>query len=75
LTAGAGAILDKRYGDCKDHATLMEALLQTAGIASTPVLINAGNSYKLSPVAQDGQVRNRYAVQLDADGGARTTAC
>lgn len=120
----AGAILDNRYGDCKDHTTLMEALLEAAGIASTPVLINAGNSYKLSPVAslgefnhaityipaldlyldstaeniaggylpegdldkqviltrsgelgrtpvaQDGQVRNRYAVQLDADGGA-----
>ncbi|MRV74931.1 DUF3857 domain-containing protein [Duganella sp. FT92W] len=43
-------ILDNRYGDCKDHVTLMEALLQAAGIDSTPALINQGPSYKLPSV-------------------------
>ncbi len=38
-------ILAAGYGDCKDKATLLGALLEAAGIASTPVLVNAGHSY------------------------------
>lgn len=45
----ADSVLANRFGDCKDHATLMEALLRVAGIESTPVLINSGNAYRLSP--------------------------
>jgi len=37
----AGQILKNRYGDCKDHATLMRALLRAKGIAADYVLINA----------------------------------
>jgi len=47
---GAEDVLERHYGDCKDHATLTEAMLGAAGIDSTPVLINAGNVYKLQPV-------------------------
>jgi transglutaminase-like putative cysteine protease len=63
----AEAVLDNRYGDCKDHATLMEALLRAVGIDSTPVLINAGNSYKLAPVASLGQFNHaiNYIPSLD----------
>lgn len=43
-------ILDNRMGDCKDHATLLQALLAAKGIASTQALINAGSSYKLPRV-------------------------
>ena len=43
-------ILDNRLGDCKDHAALLQALLLARGIESTPVLINAGSSYKLPEV-------------------------
>lgn len=39
------SILAAGYGDCKDKATLLGALLEAKGIASTPVLVNAGNSY------------------------------
>ncbi len=35
-------ILNMKMGDCKDHATLMQALLAAQGIASTQVLVNAG---------------------------------
>lgn len=42
--------LDEREGDCKDHATLYEALLAAAGIDSSPVLVNASNAYELPPV-------------------------
>ena len=38
-------ILQKRYGDCKDHVTLLNALLTAVGIESEPVLINTLNEY------------------------------
>lgn len=47
----ADAILQARYGDCKDHVTLLEALLAAKGIKSSPVLVNALNSYVLPKVA------------------------
>ena len=63
----AESVLDNRYGDCKDHATLMEAMLRAVGIDSTPVLINAGNSFKLSPVASLGEFNHAitYVPSLD----------
>ncbi len=47
----ASAVLQNRYGDCKDHVMILGALLAAKGIPSSPVLINAGNTYRLSPVA------------------------
>lgn len=47
----ADTILAARYGDCKDHAALLEALLAAKGIASSPVLVNSGNVYWLPDVA------------------------
>lgn len=44
-------ILNNRYGDCKDHVALLEALLRAKGIESSPALINLGNAYKLPKVA------------------------
>jgi transglutaminase-like putative cysteine protease len=35
----AGEVLRNRYGDCKDHATLLVAMLKVAGIKGYPVLI------------------------------------
>jgi transglutaminase superfamily protein len=43
----AADVLKHRYGDCKDHATLMSALLAAKDIASEHVLINSGPSYTL----------------------------
>lgn len=43
----ASTVLENRYGDCKDHAALLEALLAAAGIDSSPALINSGNAYRL----------------------------
>jgi len=50
----AATVLANRYGDCKDHAALLEALLGAAGIASTAVLVNNGNTYRLPEVATMG---------------------
>ena len=47
-------IVKLRYGDCKDHATLMGALLAAKSIASEAVVINAGNVYTLPQVAVRG---------------------
>lgn len=44
----AGEVLSRRYGDCKDHVTLLAALLRAKGIDSSPVLLNAGTSQWLS---------------------------
>lgn len=43
----AAAILKNKYGDCKDHVTLMSALLAAKGIASEHVLINSATTYTL----------------------------
>jgi transglutaminase-like putative cysteine protease len=45
-------VLVNRYGDCKDHVALLEALLRAKGIESTGALIRIGvASYKLSAAA------------------------
>ena len=43
----AQSILDHRYGDCKDHVVLLEALLRAVGIESTPALVNLGRAMRL----------------------------
>lgn len=40
-------VLDNKMGDCKDHATLLQALLAAVDIRSEQVLINAGELYDL----------------------------
>lgn len=43
-------VLDNKMGDCKDHATLLQALLTAKGIASTQALINVGAMYRLPKI-------------------------
>jgi transglutaminase-like putative cysteine protease len=40
-------VLDNKMGDCKDHATLLQAMLAAAGVRSEQVLINSGSDYEL----------------------------
>lgn len=44
-------ILNNRYGDCKDHAAILESLLKAKGIESSTALINWGESYTLPKYA------------------------
>jgi hypothetical protein len=44
----AASVLSNKFGDCKDKATLMSALLAAKGIASEAVLINLGGAYTLT---------------------------
>jgi transglutaminase-like putative cysteine protease len=43
-------ILDNRMGDCKDHATLLEAFYNAIGIESTQALVNSGSRYSLPEI-------------------------
>ncbi len=43
-------ILDNRMGDCKDHATLIDAFYNSVGINSTQALINSGSRYSLPEI-------------------------
>ena len=46
----ADQVLTNRYGDCKDHAILMQALLKAAGIQSSMALVSSGIAYTVSTV-------------------------
>ncbi|GAB2507924.1 DUF3857 and transglutaminase domain-containing protein [Pseudoxanthomonas sangjuensis] len=63
----AGSILANRYGDCKDHTVVLEALLAAKGIASTPVLIGAGGGPTLPAVAVLGRFNHAitYVPEFD----------
>jgi len=59
-------ILDNRWGDCKDHVVILEALLTAKGIDSSPALINTNDSYVLPKLA--GLIFNHvitYVPSLD----------
>lgn len=70
-------VLDNLMGDCKDHATLLQALLSAKGIAATQALVNAGNKYSLPkiPVVQSVNHVLNYLPELDLflDSTARDT--
>lgn len=74
----APAVLANRYGDCKDHAALLQALLAAVGIQSSAALINSGDAYRLPGVPSLG-VLNHVIVyvpqlQLYLDPTAATVA-
>ncbi|KRD79875.1 DUF3857 and transglutaminase domain-containing protein [Lysobacter sp. Root983] len=60
-------VLDNRLGDCKDHATLLQALLAAKGIEASQALVNAGNVYRLPeiPVASSVNHVINYLPGLD----------
>ena len=54
----AATVLRNRYGDCKDHAILMSALLAAKGIAAEQVLINGETAYTLPEPATLGYLNH-----------------
>lgn len=74
----ASSVLANRYGDCKDHAVLLQALLAASGIPSSAALLNGDNAYRLPEVPALG-VLNHVIVyvpqlQLFLDPTAKTVA-
>ena len=63
----ASEILSTRYGDCKDHVALLEAMLHAVGIDSSPALINLGDAYRLPELAISNPINHviTYIPSLD----------
>ena len=51
-------MLDNKMGDCKDHATLLQALLAARGIRAVQALVNSGSAYRLPKVPTAAQVNH-----------------
>ncbi len=70
-------VLENKLGDCKDHTALLESLLAAKGIASTPALVNSGETYTLPKVPTVWVFNHviNYIPSLDlyADSTARFT--
>jgi len=59
----AEQVLGNKLGDCKDHVVLLQALLASAGIDSTAVLVHSGGSFKL-PVIASPEVINHVIIYI-----------
>lgn len=70
-------ILDNKMGDCKDHATLLQALLSARGIRSTQALVNASSIYRLPKIPVVSNVNHviNYLPDFDlyVDSTSETT--
>ena len=70
----AQKVLEDLEGDCKDHAILFEALLASVDIDSSPVMVNAGNAYRIPSVPTIGVLNHVMtwipALQTFADSSA-----
>lgn len=61
----ASQVLVDRFGDCKDHAVLLDALLKAVGIEAVPVLIQSDLiNYRLPQVAVPQQFFNHMISYL-----------
>jgi len=60
-------VLDNKMGDCKDHATLLQALLTARDIKSTQALVNAGSTYRLQNIPVVSMVNHviNYLPEFD----------
>jgi transglutaminase-like putative cysteine protease/tetratricopeptide (TPR) repeat protein len=60
-------VLGHKYGDCKDKATLLAAMLRQAGIPASIVLIRAGADLDVSPDLPGLGQFNHAIVHVDGD--------
>jgi len=70
----AETVLEHGWGDCKDHAVLLQALLAARGIAAEPVMINLGNHYSLSGPPTFAQLNHLITYLPEFDLYADSTA-
>ncbi|MEK8033004.1 DUF3857 and transglutaminase domain-containing protein [Ideonella sp. DXS29W] len=70
-------VVDNRMGDCKDHATLLQALLAARGIPSVQALVNAGSVYTLPRIPRVSAINHviNYipSLNLYVDSTSETT--
>lgn len=63
-----GLVLDREYGDCKDHAMVLTAMLQEIGIKAWPALIAAYDPSGIDPKFVT-DIFNHAMVKVILDGG------
>ena len=60
----ASEVYRHRFGDCKDHVVLLEALLHAVGIPSSAALINSGESFEFIASPGDYSPMNHVITYL-----------
>ena len=70
-------VLDNRMGDCKDHATLLQALLAAKGIDADQALVDTGSAYRLGRIPLVSKVDHVFnyipSLNLYADSTSDST--
>lgn len=63
----ADRVLANRYGDCKDHAILLQSLLAAVGIESSAALVSSGSAFQLPNVGANAPLNHviTYVPELD----------
>ncbi len=64
----AGRTLTVQYGDCKDMATLLVALLRAAGLTAHPVLLQAGEPFPQQTELPSPHAFNHAICQVELGG-------
>ncbi|WP_301101249.1 DUF3857 and transglutaminase domain-containing protein [Propionivibrio sp.] len=67
-------VIDNKMGDCKDHATLLQALLTAQSIKSTQALVNAGSVYRLPKIPVVANVNHVITYLPEFDEYADSTS-
>ena len=60
----AADVFAKNYGDCKDKANLMRAMLKSLGIESYPVIIYSGDPHRVQPEWPSPQQFNHCIIAV-----------
>ncbi len=61
------SVLQKKYGDCKDKATLLVAMLRTAGITAHVVLLDSGTGFDTIAELPGADNFNHAIVVVDGE--------
>lgn len=70
----AATVLKNGYGDCKDHVTLMQALLKAVGIRSEPALIDWSDRARPLPLWSPDEINHAIVYLPDFDIFANPTS-
>lgn len=68
LPNGAGTVLRRRFGDCKDKAVLLTALLRALGVEAWPLLVGTGWQKAVARMQPSTAAFNHAIVTFMADG-------
>jgi hypothetical protein len=69
----ADEILQNRYGDCKDHVVIMQALLSALGIRAEPALVNWDSRMQPLPIWSSAAFNHVMVYLPDFDAYANPT--